>query len=62
MGLETWKGSIASEMRLIWSEPGCEIAQISDKRLGAGTKDEVAPRVEGAFPLPMGMKGEGRCE
>ena len=62
MGLETWKGSMASEMRLIWSEPGCEIAQISGERWGAAAGDEVAARVHGVFPLPMGMEREDTCE
>ena len=33
---------MASEMRLIWSEPGCEIAQISGERVGAAAGDEMA--------------------
>ena len=48
-------------MRLIWSEPGREIAQISGERLwGAASGDEVAARVFGVFPLPMGMEREVR--
>ena len=46
----------------IWSEPGCWIAQISAKRWGAAAEDEVALRVHGVFPLPMGMEREDRCE
>ena len=50
-------------MRLIWSEPGCEIAQISGERLwGAAAGDEVAARGHGVFPLPMGMEREDTCE
>ena len=36
--------------------------QISDKQRGAATVDEVAICVHGAFPLPMGMEREDRCE
>ena len=54
---------MASETRWIWSEPGCcQIAQISDERWGAAAGDEVAVRVHGVFPLPMGMEREDRCE
>ena len=35
-----------------------QIAQISAKQRGAATGDEVAVRVHGAFPLPMGMERE----
>ena len=44
------------------SRPGCQIAQISAERWGAATGDEVAVRVHGVFPLPMGMEREDRCE
>ena len=44
------------------SEPGCQIAQISDKRWGAATEDGVDARVHGVFPLLMGMEREDRCE
>ena len=47
---------------MIWSEPGCWIAEISTKRWGAATRHEVAARVDGAFPLPMGIEREDRCE
>ena len=54
---------MASSQRCwIWSEPGCLIAQISAKRWGAAAEDEVALRVHGVFPLPMGMEREDRCE
>ena len=53
---------MASEMRLIWSESGCQIAQISDKRWGAVTADEVAVGVHGVCALPLGMEREDRCE
>ena len=53
---------MASETRLIWSEPGCQIAQISYKRWGAAAGDEVAVGVHGVFPLPLGMEREDRCE
>ena len=48
--------------RLIWSAPGCEIAQISDERWGAAAEDEVATGVHGAIPLPMGIEREDTCE
>ena len=47
-------------MRWIWSEPGCQIAQISAKRLGTAMGDEVAVRVHGVFPLPKGIEREDR--
>ena len=62
LGLWAWKGSKASEMCLILSEPGCWIAQISDEQWSAAGGDEVAARVHGVFPLPMGMEREDRCE
>ena len=43
-------------------EPGCQIAQILAERWGAATGDKVAVHVHGAFPLPMGMEREDRCE
>ena len=49
-------------MRLIWSEPGCQIAQISAKRWGAAAEVEVAVLVHGVCPLPMGIEREERCE
>ena len=36
--------------------------QISAERLGAATVDEVAVRVHGVCPLPMGIEREDRCE
>ena len=48
--------------RLIWSAPGCKIAQISAKRWGAARGDEVAVGVQGVSPLPMGIEREDRCE
>ena len=39
--------------------PGCQIAQISFEQWGAAIGDEVAARVEGGFPLPMGMHRKG---
>ena len=61
-GLETWKGSMASQTRWIKSEPGGQIAQISARRWGAATQDEAAARVHVVFPLPMGMERDDRCE
>ena len=49
-------------MRLILSTPGFSIAQISAERWGAAIGDEVAARVDGGFPLPMGIEREDRCE
>jgi hypothetical protein len=49
-------------MRLIWSVPGCQIAQISAQRWGAGAGDEVPVRVHGVFRLSLGMEREDRCE
>ena len=43
-------------------EPGILTSQISAERWGAATGDEVADRVHGAFPLPMGIEREDRCE
>ena len=51
---------MASETRLIWSEPGCQIDQISYKRWGAAVGDEVAVGVHGVFPLPLGMERYGK--
>ena len=48
--------------RWIWSGPGCQIAEISAERRGAAAGDEVAARVHGVCPLPMGMEREDRCE
>ena len=42
--------------------PGCQIAQISAQRWGAAIGDEVAARVQGGFPLPMGIEREDRWE
>ena len=53
---------MASETHWIWSEPGCQIAQILDEPWGAAAEDEVAARVHGDLPLPMGMEREDRCE
>ena len=44
------------------SQAACEIAQILAERWGAVTGDEVAARVHVAFPLPMGIEREDRCE
>ena len=38
------------------------MAQISDRQRGAAMEVEVAIRVHGVFPLPMGMEREDRCE
>ena len=38
----------------------CQIAQISDARRAATTGDDVAVRVHGVFPPPMGMEWKGR--
>ena len=59
--LEGVHGTI-NALDLTWSEPGCQIAQISAERRGAATGDEVADRVHGVFPLPLGMEREDRCE
>ena len=53
---------MASITRWIWSLPGCQIAQISSEQWGAAIGDEVAARVEGGFPLPMGIEREDKCE
>ena len=53
---------MATEMRLIWSEPGCQIAQISDKRWGAAKGDGVAVGLHCVCALPLGMEREERCE
>ena len=44
------------------SQAAERIAQISAKRWGAAAEDEVTEHVHGAFPLPMGMESEDRCE
>ena len=49
-GLQTWKGSMAAETCLIWSEPGGKIARISAKRRGAATEVDEHGRVHGGFP------------
>ena len=49
-------------MRLIWSEPDCQIAQVSAERWGDAAEVEVAAHVDGVCPLPMGMEREDRCE
>ena len=46
----------------IWSEPGCQIAQISAERLCAVAEDEEAVRVHGVLSLPMGINKRDRCE
>ena len=46
----------------IWSEPGNQITQVSAERWGAAIGDEVAARVDGGFPPPMGIEREDRCE
>ena len=53
-------GSIKT--RWIWSEPGGQIAPISAGQWGDARQDEVATRVDGVFPLPLGMEREDRCE
>ena len=57
---------MSSKIRWICSEPGSqagrEIVQISAERWGAAPGDEAAARVHGAFPLPMGIEREDRCE
>ena len=42
--------------------PGRWIGQVSAEQWGAATEDEVAVRVQGVFPLPMGIEREDRCE
>ena len=42
--------------------PVCQIAQISSEQWGAAIGDEVAARVQGGFPLPMGIEREDRWE
>ena len=49
-------------MRLIWSEPGCQVAQISAKRWGDAAEVEVAAHVDGVCPLSNGVNREDRCE
>ncbi|EJK70141.1 hypothetical protein THAOC_08526 [Thalassiosira oceanica] len=45
----------------ITTKPGCMmIGQISDRQQGAAMGDEVAIRVHGVFPLPMGVEREDR--
>ena len=41
---------------------GVSQAAGSSRFLGAAATDEVAVRVHGVFPLPMGMEREDRCE
>ena len=59
---------MAAETLLILSWPGCRCArapdppQISAQQWGAATKDEVATRVHGVCPLPMGIEREETCE
>ncbi|EJK72611.1 hypothetical protein THAOC_05840, partial [Thalassiosira oceanica] len=40
--------------------PGCWIARISAEQLGAAMGDEVAIRVHGVCPLPVGIAREDR--
>ena len=42
--------------------PGRWIGEISAEQWGAATEDEVAVRVQGVFPLHMGIEREDRCE
>ena len=53
---------MASQIRWIWGEPGCGIAQISAKRLGPAMEVEVYVGVHGDCPLPMGMEKQIRRE
>ena len=39
-----------------------EVAMISAQQWVAVAQDEVAIRVHGVFPLPMGMEREDRCD
>ena len=57
--MDPWQHKCVS---LIWSEPDCQISQIPFKRWGAVVEVEVAARVDGVCPLPMGMEREDRCE
>ena len=57
--MDPWQHKCVS---LIWSEPDCQISQIPFKRWGAAVEVEVAARVDGVCPLPMGMEREDRCE
>jgi len=53
---------IRNALDLEWARSGSWIAQISDEWWGAAAGDEVAARVHGVFPLPMGIEREDRCE
>jgi len=57
LGLWAWKGSNASEMCLILSEPGCWIAQISDEQWSASGEDEVETHFHGVFHCLWVWKG-----
>ena len=50
---------MASQTRLIWSEPGCQIALISAERWSAAVGDEVAICVvHGVFLFSLGTERE----
>ena len=42
--------------------PGNRIAQISAEQWGTAMEDDLAIRVHGVIPLPMGIANEDRCE
>ena len=51
---------------LTWIGPGCQIGQTFHfsrmMMCWTAMEDEVAVRVHGVFPMPMGMEREDRCE
>ncbi|EJK51864.1 hypothetical protein THAOC_28923, partial [Thalassiosira oceanica] len=53
-------GDGAQETYWILSVPGCWIAQNGAEQWGAAMEDEVAIRVHGVIPLPMGIANEDR--
>jgi len=56
-GCSPTKNQVVSE-----SHPQKVADKILAGRWGAAREDEVALRVHGVFPLPMGMEREDRCE
>ncbi|EJK53311.1 hypothetical protein THAOC_27277 [Thalassiosira oceanica] len=54
-GLNAWRGSKAPSTHQIWGQSGCWNAQISAEQWGAAMEVEVAIRVHGVSPLPMGI-------
>ncbi|EJK48027.1 hypothetical protein THAOC_33213, partial [Thalassiosira oceanica] len=47
---------------LVWGQPGCQNAQISAEHWDTAKEVEVAIGAHGVFPLPMGIRREGRHE